>query len=199
MLTVVCVNHNNYLGKGIEYVEKLGRALDRWLKRKHRRVCITNAPEAAGFDIMPAEDGKLGWWQKLTCFRPGLFTGRVMYIDLDSVITGSLDELADTKGIVDLHDWGWKTHTLGSGVMVWDAGEHAALYERYNQTVPMVYRGDQDFVTELGGWPILPAHWLRSYRYHSKDGIPKGCKVVAFHGRPKCHEVTTGWVPEHWI
>jgi FkbM family methyltransferase len=39
---------------------------------------------------------------------------------------------------------------------------------------------------------------LRSYKVDCVWGVPKGTSVVFFHGRPRPHEVLTGWVPELW-
>jgi hypothetical protein len=184
-LTVACVEWGNYLGRGEEYVEKLRAGVGRWLQLSHEFVCVR--PE-----------GELqGWWNKIELFRPGRFTGRVLYLDLDSVIVGQLDELAISPGIVYLKDWGWKKHVYGSGTMVWDAGDHEDIFRRFSPMVSEWFAGDQDWMTHLGGWAPLPAHLCRSYRYHCKDRPPADCSVVAFHGQPKPHEVG-GWVAEAW-
>lgn len=185
MLTVACVNHGNYLGFGDRYVSTLHAMVKRNLSREFQFVCLK-------------DEGGPGWWSKIELFRPGRFSGRVVYIDLDSVIVGPLDELAESKGIIDLHDWGWKKHILGSGVMVWDSGEHAEVFTQYTQHVPERFRGDQDWITHLGGWPILPAHLCRSYRYDCVNEPPDGCVHVSMHGLPKPHEIRDGWVPSAW-
>lgn len=186
MLTVACVNQGNYLGMGQRYVDTLRAMVARNLRQPFEFVCIEEA------------HGLSGWWTKVALFEPGRFKGRVLYTDLDSVIVGGLDELADTKGIVDLADWGWTTHTLCSCVMVWDAGEHTEIFERFSADVPRKFRGDQDWITHLGGWQPLPAHLCRSYRYESKAAPQPGCVHVSFHGKPKPHEVQSGWVPKLW-
>jgi len=185
VLTVACVNHGNYLGRGDQYVNTLHAMVRRNLSREFDFVCLK-------------DEGDAGWWAKIELFRPGRFSGRVLYTDLDSVIVGSLEELADTKGIIDLNDWGWKTHTLSSAVMVWDAGEHAEIFTRYTATVPKRFRGDQDWITHLGGWQALPSHLCRSYRYDCVDVPPSDCVHVSMHGRPKPHEIRDGWVPSAW-
>lgn len=185
VITVVCVNVENYLGKGEKYVAKLRAMVARHLSLPHTFECITTS-------------NKHGWWAKVDLFQPGRFTGRVLYLDLDTVIVGSLDELAQTKGILHLRDWGWTKNDYGSGVMVWDAGEHEEIFERYDKAVPHCFRGDQDWMTHLGGWPALPKGLCVSYRYLSKLAPPAGASVICFHGQPKPHELVTGWVPQHW-
>lgn len=185
-LTVAVVNHGNYLGLGDQYVNTMRAMVARHLRQPHEFVALTDEGEHGG------------WWAKVELFRPGRFAGRVLYMDLDSVVVDSLDELADTPGIIDLADWGWKTHTLCSTVMVWDAGEHAEIFERFTPAVKDEFRGDQDWITHLGGWPILPKHLCTSYRYHSVRAPLPRCAHVSMHGRPKPHEIKTGWVPEMW-
>lgn len=186
MITVACVNAGDYLGRGALYVERLKAMVARHLKQPYRFVVVGGSVHE-------------GWWAKVRLFTPGLFEGRVLYLDLDSVVVGSLDELAETKGIIQLRDWGWDRDCYGSGVMVWDAGEHAEIYKRFRDDVPHRFEGDQDWITSLGGWDALPAVWCRSYRYHCRKSPPADCRVVAFHGHPKMHELLPGhWALEHW-
>ena len=185
MLTVVCVNVENYLGRGQEYVDKLRAMVGRNLSQPFRFECIT-------------ESDKPGWWAKCDLFEPGRFSGRVMAFDLDTVIVGSLDKLAGIKGTINLADWGLPKLPYGNAVMVWDAGEHEEVWTRYTPDIPKRLRGDADWMFELGGWPALPKGVNVSYRYHAKAGPPVGAVTVSFHGKPKCHEVLTGWVPKLW-
>lgn len=185
MITVACVNVENYLSRGDEYVAKLRAMVSRNLSQPYHFECIT-------------ESDKPGWWAKVDLFEPGRFSGRVLYLDLDSVITGPLGALAESKGIIHLAQWGWKRNDYGSGVMCFDVGEHEEIFTRYTPDTSKQFRGDQDYLTALGGWPALPDGLTRSYRYHCKNGPPPGCAVCAMHGHPKPHEVLTGWVPEVW-
>lgn len=185
-LTVACVNHGNYQGAGARYVETLRAMVARRLPRSHDFVCLE--------DVGPWT----GWWSKIELFRPGRFYGRVMYLDLDSVVVGSLEQLADTKGIIDLRDWGWQTATYCSSVMVWDAGEHASIFNLFDASVPRDFAGDQDWMTHLGGWKSLPKGLCVSYRYESVKSPPVGASVVNFHGSPKPAEIVAGWVPQEW-
>lgn len=160
--------------------------VSRYLTQPYHFECLT--------DVGPWS----GWWSKIALFEPGRFSGRVLYIDLDSVIVGSLNKLAETKGTIDLFDWGWLSRTLCTSVMVWDAGEHDEIFTRFTDEVPQQFRGDQDYITHLGGWPTLPAHICRSYRYVSVKAPPPFASIVQFHGKPKPHQIETGWVPRAW-
>lgn len=186
MITVACCHAGNYENRGVHYIETLRSMVARNLSEPYRFVVVEGGPHE-------------GWWTKVRLFEPGRFQGRVLYLDLDSVIVGPLDELAATKGIIGLRDWGWDRDVYGSGVMVWDAGEHAEIFARYTDDVPVKFRGDQDWMTSLGGWPTFPPGMVCSYRYHASKAPPEGVAVVAFHGRPKPHELMRGhWALEYW-
>lgn len=148
-----------------------------------------------GVQCIKLTPGRVGWWNKLECFAPGLFEGRCVFLDLDTIVTGPLDPLVKHKGCLHLDDWGWPTNTYGSGVMVWQSGEHADAWLKFTPDVAHRLKGDQDWLTALGGWDALPRGLNVSYRYHAKDGPPAGASTVSFHGSPKPHELPA----EHWV
>jgi hypothetical protein len=204
-VTVVCVEWDNYLGRAAEYVQKMRAMVARHLATPHRFVCLTDDRRRYPADIECMEFGhrlapecSTGCWEKLHLFKPGRFSGRVVYLDLDSVIVGPLDELVQHKGAVHLADWGWARNIIAGGQLVWDAGEHEALHAAFTPDIPVQHVNDQEWMTVVGGWDRLPPHLCRSYRYHSKGGPPAGACVIAFHGQPKPHDFTDGWVADAW-
>lgn len=47
---------------------------------------------------------------------------------------------------------------------------------------------------------LFPENWVASYKYACRDkGLPAGCKIVSFHGKPKPGDVSDAWVKEHWL
>jgi hypothetical protein len=156
VLTVACVEWGDYCGLGALYVRRLREMVARHLSLPHEFVCLTDRPAAhSGIRTAQLTPGATGWWNKLELFRPGLFSGRVLFFDLDTVLVGSIDGLAQRKGIIHLRDWGWTKNDYGSGVMCWDAGEHAEVWERRAGAAER-FRGDQDWLTAVGGWDSLP-------------------------------------------
>lgn len=210
MLIVACVETGNYLGRGAEYVRKLKDAVARHLSEPHVFRVYTDSLlrhwpslQVTGLEITeikPLAGGS--WWNKLHLFSPIAFQpgDRVLYLDLDTIIVGSLDSLARASGILHLGKWGWTKNDFGSGVMAWRHGEHAEIWERFTPKVPTKYRGDQDWLTHLGGWAALPDGVCVSYRYHCQKlgKPPEGAAVVCFHGVPKPHQVTEQWATESW-
>jgi hypothetical protein len=155
-----------------------------------------------------------GWWSKIELFRPGLFPDglRLLYLDLDSVVVGSLAPLlARRERFLALEDFYRRppeyARGLGSGVMGWTAGDPlvASWYHEFTsdpQTYMRAcgYGGDQRYIetaltvggtwSELTFWQDVCPAALVSYKVHCLNGqIPPGARVVCFHGRPKPWQV----------
>lgn len=197
MLNVVCVRVGERYGP--EYVAILYDMVTRNLGREFRFWCLTDRPHELpeGVNPIPAPDGLPGWWAKIALFSPDKMPWgpgeRIVYFDLDVAITGRLDELVDTPGII--RDWNLPGYN--SSVMVWDAGDHASASLRFTPDVMQRLHGDQDWLAELGGWELFPRAWCVSYRAHAQDWPPEGSAVVCFHGEPKPPQCA-GWVPGVW-
>jgi uncharacterized Rossmann fold enzyme len=176
-------------------------------------TCFTDDPTGleAGIKIKPLPEGVEGWWNKLYLFSPEAFPAgeRVLYFDLDTAITGPLDEIARYDGpFAILRDF-YRPNGLGSGVMAWESSNCTRLFwERWQQQGrPQPAGGDQEWVEQCiaqgWSWPVdlwqerLPGKF-RSYKVDCRTQIPRGTSVVCFHGYPKPHEVVSGWVPEVW-
>ena len=181
--------------------------------------CITDRPDdlPEGVIYVPHDLALPGWWQKVRLFSkdmPWKIGTRIVYLDLDVAITANLTLLINTPGIIS--DWNW--NTFNSSVMVWDHGEHAAIWERFSpEIIPISGRivpenclpagtpngGDQEWITEViqesgDVWPVFSPEVCVSYRDKATESIPPGAVVVVFHGDPKPHEVLNGWVPYTW-
>jgi len=177
--------------------------------------CLTDRPDELpeGVNAIPAPDDLPGWWAKVALFSPDMpwdRGDRIVYFDLDVAITGRLEDLVERKGII--RDWGWPCYN--SSVMVWDHGEHSEVWDLFDPTIqtrspgPLISEalppkdqingGDQEWITEIGGWTPFPADWCVSYRMHAQAWPPNASKVVVFHGQPKPADITEGWVPNVW-
>ena len=197
-LTVVCLNWRNYLGRGAEYVGKLRRGVERHLTVPHTFREVTEAD-------LPA--GRRGWFNKLHLLE--MFDGEVLYLDLDVILTASLDPFvdllrSDPSRIWARDDWSYpvseprhgREATINSSVMLWQGRRDMAGAE---PLIPVTH-GDQGIITQLF-WPVgiglLPPDWVRSYKYDVWKGRAPG-PVTVFHGEPKPHIVTDAWVSQCW-
>ena len=218
MLNVVCINWHNYLGRGAEYVRKLHAAVARHLSVPFAFVELTE--QQLGEDLK-------GWWVKMKLFEPRRFTGPVLYLDLDVVITANIDRLVATAATDPTLLWmrddfsyslvhpkvgiGADTRALlggegccNSSVMLWDARHIEWLWTAWQQDKVRQMRelhGDQNAITQLA-WPkhigLLPSEMIQSYKYDVRDGHQRPAAVVVTHGEPKPHQLQVPWINEHW-
>jgi hypothetical protein len=126
-----------------------------------------------------------------------------LFFDLDTVITGQLDQIASYDGIfATLRDF-YRPNGLQSSVMAWQAGGYSTAYwETFERAgCPMDDPGgDQAWLERVY---IVPDLLQEKYpdlfvSYKQIKGPPPKASVVVFHGKPRPHEVLTGWVPEVW-
>lgn len=174
--------------------------------------CITDRPHELpeGIRALAAEPQLPGWWQKIALFAPHQpwdVGDTIIYFDLDVVITGRLEPLVDYPGII--RDAFWPCYN--SSVMVWRHGEHAEIYDAFDEAdidapagsdlidlLPegQVNGGDQEWITNVSTWSTFPSGWFPSIR-RCKAGPPAGSIGVIFHGSAKPHSMV-GWHGNFW-
>lgn len=149
------------------------------------------------------------WWDKLQVFLGWLDHFRpCLYMDLDTLVLGDLTTLRSQSGFrMLLHD-GWQP---ASGIMAIPREGVRPIARDWiirSHEIMSTYQGDQDYLTQHCG-AFLPEDGLYSYKLHcqgkdsrdsrdSRDSHPPDARVVYFHGRPRPHEVRTGWVRDLW-
>lgn len=147
-----------------------------------------------------------GWWGKLSLFKDRLFNegDRIVYFDLDTVITGPLDGIVAYDGhFAILRDF-YRPSGLQSSVMAWEANKQSHIWNHFQaHGFPEITGGDQAWIEKC--LEVKPDLWqdlfpgsFCSYKEHARLGVPRGTKVCVFHGEPRPHEVLTDWVPMVW-
>jgi len=207
MLTVWC------LCWGDKYeayaVQRLQKSVRENLPAPHRFICITSHP-IAGVATMPPPVDWPGWWGKLALFKPGISTGQNIWLDLDVVITGSLDFLLDYTSCELAMPTNWAQSGHGgcqSSVMAWGQNKNTIqIYKDFNpdwahwppRNDNGALWGDQEWITKLrdeGKINVtpLPTDYIKSYKYHCRNGLPEDCRITIWHGSPKPSEVSEPW------
>ena len=157
----------------ISYVTKLAAGIEAHLKVPHIFICLSDESEKnigiseiPNHYVVPLRHNWPGWWAKMELFS---LQGPLLYIDLDTVVTGSIDNLAkwilDNPGpLVMLR--GFYKGDQCSGIMGWNGNikwifdqfqmnfGNQAVYEKQKNGISMIvgnkqYRGDQDWLREL--------------------------------------------------
>jgi hypothetical protein len=216
-LTVACVWKTGGPYDRHDYVGRMARAVARHLRRPHRFVCLTDAQTVpANVERIPLLHKWPGFWPKVELHRPGLFTGPVMYFDLDTVICGPLDPIADAMaGHPLLCAWDMQHGWINSSFLAWncdlssvytDMAEHpAGLQKVYDGTGP--WWGDQGHLQVTLQERNIPWAWVQEAVPHAVAWQPiplrgrppaPGVAVSMWYGHPKPHEVQSDWMNQHW-
>lgn len=143
-----------------------------------------------------------GWWAKMELFSPENKDMRpCLFFDLDTYILSGIDDmLAPFEGLGMLRDFYRPSHPA-SGILfvpedttrIWD--EWIARPQHWMDTNR--YGGDQAFLAPFCDWFIQDRFaGIHSYKVAAKHE-PCG-RIVCFHGRPKPHEVESGWAKDRW-
>lgn len=153
-----------------------------------------------------------GWWYKIAIFNPDTLVGPTLYLDLDIVITGSLDWIVNLPitNLTAIRNfdrlWNPGSHDFNSSVMWFDNNRHN-LYQRFMnnpESAIRQYRGDQDWMTAQipsasrrffpedqivsYRWQCVGQGWDHErscYRSSSQEISNHGASIVVFHGTPK--------------
>lgn len=160
-----------------------------------------------------------GMWPKLALFSTGVFPAgaKVLYTDADNAIVGDIAGFFDIEtggGFHVVRDW--KTYHerwfpflfkvqrgANTSAFLFEAGSQTHIWARFleDPTKAFEMHGlEQRFVTEHArGLTWLPDGWVESFKkctaplppvsYFSPCRPGHGCRIVAFHGRPKIEEL----------
>lgn len=199
--TIVCVKAGTKYGP--VYVNRLASTARRQTNRDLRVVCFTDDKRGldSGIDAQPLPvDGLSGWWNKVALFGetlPGV-TGRVLYLDLDVVITGSLDSLLDHPGSFVIMDNDY-VPGFNSSVMLFDVGAQPHVWSRFADREGKYLDGDQDWMAlMIPDAAVWPDDWCVPYRLRAAEAPPHDTKVVIFSGRPNPDEYPAPWIRDYW-
>ena len=175
-------------------------------------LCFTDDPAGLHprIEMRALPPGLKGWWNKLFLFNGDVFAEgeRVLYFDLDTIFVGGLDRIAAYDGtFIVLRDF-YRADGLQSSVMAWEAGRFDYLWREWDAAGrPEIAGGDQSWIEQaFVSARFKPDIWQTRYpgefvSYKVDDcakQVPASASVVVFHGRPRPHEVASGWMPQVW-
>lgn len=148
-----------------DYVYRLKAMVERNLEQPFEFTCLTDRA-IPGVDCYLTPVNWPGWWQKLYLFKAATPGEKNLYLDLDVVVTGPLDDLVSDQLSMP-SNWAQSGHGgCQSSVMAWSKN-----YERitasfdpdllsdgvsgnYGYYGPKRLWGDQEFITDLMGDPV---------------------------------------------
>jgi hypothetical protein len=207
-LTVACVLVRGHVKFSVTYVEKLASMARRFLDQPFRFVCLTDQPHAMpeGVEAIAIQkpSGVKGWWAKLSLFDPAHgFSGRMLYLDLDTLVVSSLAPIVEFDAPFALvpdgapNFKGTSRHAVvkhfNSSVMVWDAGVRPDLFLQWTPAVADRLWGDQDWLGERAPEAAtMPLEWFPRLSQVSDGAIPSAAKVILAK-KPKNEQAAAQW------
>ncbi|EGJ23409.1 hypothetical protein RSWS8N_15015 [Cereibacter sphaeroides WS8N] len=220
---VICINWGTKYGP--RFINRLYAMVARNITPPFSFTCFTDNEEGIRSEVdcqpLPPLDFVMpkntkGKWPKARLWSPTLgdLKGPVLFLDLDLVITGSLDEFftyGDPDRVILARNPAKPFERLGqTSVFRFPVGKLVELQRIFladPQAVADEYRFEQRFVTmnAPGGVDLFPKAWVRHFRYQCMlpfplnlalpPRLPQGAKIVIFPGgvHPE-HAIQGGWV-----
>lgn len=223
-VTVVCMKWGDAYGP--EYVNRLYAMTARHLSRPHRFMCFTDdtnglRPEVETAPMPPITlDPKYSMapWRKIGLFNAKLadLEGQALFLDLDLIVVGPLDEFFDYEPdrFCIIHNWTRPGQRVGnSSVYRFEIGADSYVLDRFYERPHMAwierYRNSQTFLSNtVKDMVFWPKKWCVSFKRHClapipfrwthPARIPSGARIVVFHGRPNPDEALEGRWPGAW-
>ena len=230
-IDVVCVKWGTEYSD--EYVHILKEMVQRNTNVPFRFKAFTDGP-ITGIDCVPLPTGLNGWWNKLYLFAKhhtydGTLNDRVVYFDLDTVITGNIDFFLEyDRDFCGIENLGVNNkyeqpdayrNVFQSGVLAWKRDWAHFIYDIFydrQEEITKNIRGDGELLHEIFQQLRIPVdlfqhQWpgkLKSYKYQIYEtGLDEETAIICFHGEPRPHQainqITYPWgvefKPNPWI
>jgi hypothetical protein len=225
---------------GPEYVNRLYGMVRRHLRGEFRFVCLTDRSEGVRAEVqclpipplaLPPGIPERGW-TKLTTFEADLYElkGTALFLDLDVVIVDDITPFFELQSqFLIIHDWKrpWRV-TGNSSVYRFELGAHPEVLSVFRHDFERIraeFRNEQAYLSDAlhrqGQLAYWPDTWCASWKYHciphfpanywSAPVIPKGARILIFHGVMNPPDALEGcsngnwrrakparWIADHW-
>lgn len=219
--TVICLKWGDRYGP--EYVNRLFNMVSRNTSRPLRFVCLADDRTGINDEIevldMPPfdlpEKMRFHPFRRMFLFDKVVadLSGTVLHLDLDLLITGSIDPLFDNQPespFIVAENWTQIGQGIGNmSVFRYKIGTLTKVWERFRPD-PMAmmdkYRNSQTFVCRtIGEVDFYPSEWCLSFKhslmprwplnFFFTPKLPKEAIVVVFTGKPDIEEAARGEYP----
>lgn len=203
---------------GVGYVHALKHAVRQFSSESVRFILFTDHPRQEfdhDIEVYPLEVPRdwRGNYKKMILFRPnnGL-TGRVVSMDLDTVLLGNIDCLFQAEGVFITCEDPYHLRWVGGGIHAFDAGWGSDILwypmQQNHRSHLELSKGSERLYLKhqfkMHGVPVK--FWQRelpgkvvSFKADCKDNLKGDESVVWFHGIPRPHHVRRlPWVDQYF-
>jgi hypothetical protein len=211
---------------GPEYVNRLQSMIQRNTKRDTRLTCFTDdasniRPEVRCLDLPPINlpsDYQWKPWRKISLWQKPLadFSGDILFLDLDLIVTGDIDCFFDHDPgkFYVIRNWPQYKERIGNtSVYRFTVGAHSYLYHNLMNEPDRIfstYPNSQTYISreirEINFWPD---EWCKNFkfsllpkwpmRFFKTAELPPDLHVVCFTGKPDPEDAVVGKWPEKKI
>lgn len=226
MKQILCMKWGSLYGP--EYVNTLYRMVARNVSGPFRFVCLTDDAEGVlpEIETLPCPEidipspHNLKGWRKLNLYAPSerLFglEGDWLYLDLDVVVTGSLDpffEYHPEADFIVMQNWTQPGSGIGNtSCYRFRVGSHSYLLDdllAHHRDILARFRNSQTYISRsirsIEFWPdewcvLFKTHCVPPWpqRFWKEPFLPPTAHVVAFPGVPNPHQAVRGEWPARW-
>lgn len=207
------------------YVNRLYAAVRRQLSRPFRFICFTDDASGLveGVEVHPLPPITLPspyeWtpWRKISIWQHPLadLEGDVLFLDVDLIVTGSLDEMFDHEPghYCVIENWTQPGEGIGNtSVFRFPAGKYHEVFDQFEENPTQVlahHRIEQQYISTLiPDQTYWPRDWCLSFKHNvvprfpanwwQAPSLPSEAKVLCFTGRPDIDEAMRGEWPAPW-
>jgi len=223
--TIICMKWGTRYGP--EYVNRLLAGVLRHTKMPVRFICFTD--DGTGLhpkvEVMPLPHisipervASFKPWPKLSVWQSPLFdiTGDVLFLDIDLIITGPLDDFFTYHPgeYCVIENWTQMGQGIGNtSVFRFPVGKYAEIYNQFMadpERILKEYRVEQHYISAMiPEQKFWPASWCVSFKHSllpsfpmnwfKTPELPSDARIIAFTGKPDPDEAAEGrWPVKSW-
>ncbi len=238
MVNVICMKWGDKFDAS--YVNRLYGMVSRNLNLPFKFVCFTDNSSGIRDEVIIKPLPKLDLppnipergWRKLTLFSKDLggLSGKALFLDLDVVIVDNIDDFFKIDGeFLIVRDHKRRRRNEGnSSVFRFEIGKYPEILDYFVKNFEKVraeVRHEQAYLSKQmhkkGILQFWPNEWTPSFKYHAipkfpislfkEPTIPKGAKIIIFHGLPTPKDAIEGksgkwyrflkptkWIKDYW-
>jgi hypothetical protein len=222
--TVICMKWGK--AYGADYANTLFSMVSRNTERPLRFVCFTDdptglRPEIEALPLPPIElplTHAQKPWRKIALWAPGLadLEGDVLFLDLDIVVTGSIDPFFDFRPQASycvIRNWTQPGSGIGNtSVFRLRVGVHPEVFETLvadPEGTVRKFPNSQTFASRtISSMAFWPENWCASFKHTllprwplnfvKTAPLPPDARIVCFTGHPNPDEARDGIWPAAW-
>ena len=198
------------------YVNNLYCGINKWAVEPFKFICFTNSDLEVdkGIELRPFPMlTQMGVLPRLFMFsrEAGLFGNQVLSLDIDVIITGSLEDIMNYDGMFCVRErWLRRERHLPDGdIMSFRAGRETEkiFWDPFVSDIEAAEASstgrERFWITKMIGdrwdnWQDIAPNQIVSYKNHVlRDGL-QDARIVSCHGHPRPHCIDTKWREENW-